>query len=66
MSVANCLILAFVLSSFVAPTMDSESAQPLSTDAIEQSVLQAVNLRTAAVPEGWTAPVESMGVAGGT
>jgi integrase len=31
---------------------------------IEQSVLQAVNSRTAAVLEGWTAPVESMGVAG--
>jgi hypothetical protein len=30
---------------------------------IEQSVLQAVNSRTAAVLEGWTAPVESMGVA---
>ncbi|MBB5317969.1 hypothetical protein HDF09_002655 [Edaphobacter lichenicola] len=31
---------------------------------IEQSVLQAVNSRTAAVLEGWTVPVESMGVAG--
>ena len=31
---------------------------------IEQSVLKAVNSRTAAVLEGWTAPVESMGVAG--
>ena len=31
---------------------------------IEQSVLQAVNSRTAAVLEGWTAPVETMGVAG--
>jgi len=31
---------------------------------IEQSVLQAVNSSTAAVLEGWTAPVESMGVAG--
>jgi hypothetical protein len=31
---------------------------------IEQIVLKAVNSRTAAVFEGWTAPVESMGVAG--
>ena len=31
---------------------------------IEQSVLQAVNSRTAAVLEGWTAPVENMGIAG--
>jgi integrase len=31
---------------------------------IEHSVLKAVNSRTAAVLEGWTAPVETMGVAG--
>ena len=31
---------------------------------VEQSVLQSVNSRTAAVLEGWTAPVKELGVKG--